>query len=416
MGPIVLFDKSFLQSLSVDESVWFDHFFIANVCPLFYVETLADLSKSIRERRTPEKEVSLIADKFPEMNGVPSVYHIGLCINNLLGTNIPMTGQIFLAHGRVVKSDGKSGVVFERSPESEAFSRWQNQEFLAIERQYARIWRSTLSSFNMNELMKLFRKMGFTGQICKTLEDARKLVEKIVTANMDHQILIELAIVLLNISPKLHRAIIERWKGTKCPPLNSFAPYVAYVLKVELFFQISMAANLISSERPSNRIDISYLFYLPFCMIFISSDRLHEKCIPLFLRDNQEFVWGPDLKNSLAELNIYYQQMTDDIKEKGIGSFAVYPPKYINNVVTRLYDKYIPNWREEKITKKSESSTESIELLEKIRKMGKEPTLPAEKIDFDPQNPDSLLLKRSIRRTKGSWYQVSKDLKDSKDQ
>lgn len=30
MGPIVLFDKSFLQALSVDEAVWFDHFFLAN--------------------------------------------------------------------------------------------------------------------------------------------------------------------------------------------------------------------------------------------------------------------------------------------------------------------------------------------------------------------------------------------------
>jgi hypothetical protein len=48
--------KSFLQSLSVDESVWFDHFFIPNICPLFYVETLADLEKSVREGRTPERE------------------------------------------------------------------------------------------------------------------------------------------------------------------------------------------------------------------------------------------------------------------------------------------------------------------------------------------------------------------------
>lgn len=41
MGPIALFDKSFLQSLSIDESVWLGHFFMPVVCPLFYVETLA---------------------------------------------------------------------------------------------------------------------------------------------------------------------------------------------------------------------------------------------------------------------------------------------------------------------------------------------------------------------------------------
>ena len=38
MGSTALFDKSFIQSLNVDESVWFDHFFTANIRPLFYVE------------------------------------------------------------------------------------------------------------------------------------------------------------------------------------------------------------------------------------------------------------------------------------------------------------------------------------------------------------------------------------------
>ena len=67
MGPIALFDKSFLQSLSLDESVWFAHFFMPVVCPLFYVETLADLEKAVRAGRTPEQEVGIIARKFPEV-------------------------------------------------------------------------------------------------------------------------------------------------------------------------------------------------------------------------------------------------------------------------------------------------------------------------------------------------------------
>ena len=71
MGPITLFDKSFLQSLNVDESVWFDHYYLANVCHLFYVETLADLEKAVRDGRTPEQEVGIIASKFPEECMVP---------------------------------------------------------------------------------------------------------------------------------------------------------------------------------------------------------------------------------------------------------------------------------------------------------------------------------------------------------
>jgi hypothetical protein len=51
MGPTTIFDKSGLQALNNDEAVWFDAFFLANVVPIFYVETLADLEKEVAEGR-----------------------------------------------------------------------------------------------------------------------------------------------------------------------------------------------------------------------------------------------------------------------------------------------------------------------------------------------------------------------------
>jgi hypothetical protein len=39
MGPITIFDKSALQALSIDETVWLEAYFLSNVTPLFYVET-----------------------------------------------------------------------------------------------------------------------------------------------------------------------------------------------------------------------------------------------------------------------------------------------------------------------------------------------------------------------------------------
>jgi hypothetical protein len=66
MGPNVIFDKSFLQSLNVDESVWFNHFFLSNICPLFYIETLADLDKKNNINRPADRVVGEIASKFPE--------------------------------------------------------------------------------------------------------------------------------------------------------------------------------------------------------------------------------------------------------------------------------------------------------------------------------------------------------------
>jgi hypothetical protein len=57
MGPIIIFDQSVLESLNPDEAVWLDHFYLANITPLFFIETLADLEKEVRKGRTPEQVV-----------------------------------------------------------------------------------------------------------------------------------------------------------------------------------------------------------------------------------------------------------------------------------------------------------------------------------------------------------------------
>lgn len=97
MGPTALFDKSFLQSLTLDESVFFDQFFHTIICPLFHVETLADLEKAVREGRTPEDEVGIIADKVPQMHSAPTLSHKELAIQNLIGNAVPMDGRMVLA-------------------------------------------------------------------------------------------------------------------------------------------------------------------------------------------------------------------------------------------------------------------------------------------------------------------------------
>ena len=66
---------------------------------------------------------------------------------------------------------------------------------------------------------------------------------------------------------------------------------------------------------------MAYLFYLPFCVVFVSSDKLHRKCAPLLLRDNQEFVWGPDLKAGLNEINEHYQTYPEKVREEGLLRF-----------------------------------------------------------------------------------------------
>ena len=45
-GPILIFDRSLIEMLSPDESVWLGQFYRVNIVPVFLVETLADLTSS----------------------------------------------------------------------------------------------------------------------------------------------------------------------------------------------------------------------------------------------------------------------------------------------------------------------------------------------------------------------------------
>ena len=158
MGPISLFDKSFLQSISTDEAVWFDHFFMPVICPVFYVETLADLAKEPTKRGPPEVIVRDIANKFPEWGGSPCGFHMDLAINDLLGHYVALRYQIPRPGGRSVQS----GVIFDQTPEEEAFHRWHKGEFYEVERLVARIWRNSLAGLNLAAVGKEMRAIGFT--------------------------------------------------------------------------------------------------------------------------------------------------------------------------------------------------------------------------------------------------------------
>jgi hypothetical protein len=68
VGPILLFDKSILQSLSVDEAVWLDTSYFPCITPVFFTETLADLEKEVQKGRSPEEVVGNLAEK-PWWNG-----------------------------------------------------------------------------------------------------------------------------------------------------------------------------------------------------------------------------------------------------------------------------------------------------------------------------------------------------------
>lgn len=413
MGPIALFDKSFLQSLSVDEAVWFDHFFTPVICPIFFVETLADLTKQSRagSTRTPQDEVRILADKSPVMSASPCVHHMQLAIANLLGHPAPHLGQVPLAGGRPVRNkDGKPGVVFENSPEAESFSRWQRGEFFEVERDTASSWRAMLASLNLPEIASGMRHLGITPKNCKSINEAYGIAAGLVHSRAEPEVQVGLLFSFLSVPTHLRARILHGWSSAGFPPLATYAPFAAHVLTVELFFQIALAANLISTERASNRADVAYLFYLPFCHLFISGDKLHQRCTPAFITKKQDFLWGPDLKAALAAINQQLSSATDVERQQGLYKLAPSPPGDSSNLVVAMWEKHypIPKNRPPRTPLTPEAERKLVEHLNTFAKAPEAPEVASIPLD----ELESVAIERLVPPKRGSWWVIPKDVAD----
>ncbi len=408
MGPITLFDKSFIQSLSIDSSVWFDRFFLTNICPVFYAETLANLNKDWGGNKSPEIETSTkLAAKFPDMNGFPCLHHFDLLINNLLGHKVPTTGQI-PSHGRPAKALNTSGIVHDKLPEADDFLRWASREFSEADHEFAVEWYKNISNLDLDTITNGFKSAGINQEICPTLQEAKKFAENLVNRPNKSADCIETELDFLGVPSDLRQRILDRWISEGRQVLSIFAPYAAYMLTVENFFYIARAAGLIPLTT-SSWMDLCYLYYLPFCMVFVSTDKLHKRCAPLFMREDQQFIWGEDLKNDLISLNKHYCNLPDEVKAKGMSFFARKPPKEPQFLVAEIWDRHFPDWRDREKSKNI-NEAERVRILERVDRFIGSKALPHELVDFDLSDPDSLMIRRCVRKKKGTWNLISDDM------
>jgi hypothetical protein len=159
MGPILIFDKSTVQSLSAAEARWLTHMYYSNITPVLFLEIMADLKKAPKDLRTPEKLVSDLAKKFSPINSAINVHHTDMSLNDLILGNTPeMKGKIILGGGKVITDEtGKKSIFFDEPPEQEALNRWQDGQFDEFERLLAERWRASLEKVNLEAFAREFR-------------------------------------------------------------------------------------------------------------------------------------------------------------------------------------------------------------------------------------------------------------------
>ena len=171
-----------------------------------------------------------------------------------------------------------------------------------------------------------------------------------------------------------------------------------------------LAAGLISSDRASNRADIAYLFYLPFCHLFVSGDKLHRRCSP-FLTKAQDFVWGPDLKAALTSINQSLSTLPEAERQKGLHKIAPKPPGDTNNLVVSLWEKHTPtSGRSSRLDIPLDPAAER-KMVQELKAFCDSPTAP-EAATISSDSLESVAIERRVAPKRGSWWVIPKAVAD----
>jgi hypothetical protein len=412
-GPILIFDKSLIEMLSPDEAVWLGQFYRVNIVPVFLVETLADLEKEVAAGRTPEQVVGRLAEKTNIMTADPNTHHWRLALSNLLGAEVPMKRFVVRGDGRPVQQEGKDGWVFHPSEEDRALSRWKDGRFLEAEREFAKSWREGLKAIDLEAVYLQFKPLVDVVEKPRTAKEVKALVDGWLNEPAFAERMLGAALQMQAIPYEAWPDIFKRWATEGRPVLPTFAPYAAYVMSVDLFFAVGIAADVIGRGRPTHKVDMSYLYYLPFCMVFASMDKLHAWTVPVFLREDQEFVWGADLKADLKWLDTYFDSLPDDVKAQGVLKFANHLPDDDTCLTRRLCDKFLsPEWRRRGMPRRErtdEDREREKKLIAEIRAATRAPTAKSGNLD----DAQFVVLEHRIPRRMGKWTMVPPDTPDA---
>jgi hypothetical protein len=274
MGPSILFDKSAIQSLGQRALREASRYFYTVVPPVLLMETLADLSLQADDLAAAKKKVAEIARKVFPIHSIANAHYQPMCVHNLLGDPIPMNRIPAVAGGRpVTAGDGTRGWVIDLQPENEAVLRWRNGDFNQDDLTFAVDWRKSARNSNLEEMKRALPKSPYR---LESPEQVRALVDLMLADDELQEPLLRWFLRILRCDSRTLERVSFRWKVSIQQSLRSFAPYAYHCLRVQLTYYIGMMQSVFGT-RPSNVVDLEYLYYTPFAFVFCSGDKLHKQ-------------------------------------------------------------------------------------------------------------------------------------------
>jgi hypothetical protein len=226
----------------------------------------------------------------------------------------------------------------------------------------AKIWREYIKGIRLEEAQQRLRTQypGLPRQ--DTLAGVAKLVDAIIQqAKRD-----DLVSWFLEDAGAPHHVRDRLLLGLQRLPVGSLAevaPYTHHCVRTALIFHLGLV-NAVVGTKDTNRIDLEYLYYLPFSNGFSSGDNFLIDMVKVVLTPEQLFIPAAELKADVKLLAAMWEGFSAE--EYLAEADRVGPPDNSDSAIYRMWQKYMkPGYRQQKRPKLSPEKEKA--LMEKLR-------------------------------------------------
>lgn len=174
------------------------------------------------------------------------------------------------------------------------------------------------------------------------------------------------AIENFKVPPFIASQAFYRWETIRPDNLFAFAPYTFFCVLAKLFFNICLQNEIIGT-KPTNLLDLDYIYYLPFCRVFVSDDKVHKTLVPHLLLPDQLFVTGKELKEDFIKI----EEIKTTLTGKELERTNREPPRNEDLLSYKMWKSMLVDWPPEKDWEPTLREENMLhEIMKKIRASG----------------------------------------------
>jgi hypothetical protein len=333
MGPPILLDKSGVQFLPRKLLPALSKYYLFVVTPILVQEILGDLPKA---HQGGSEWMRILSEKIQSGFFCVNMDHRDLRAASLLGKPITMDGRPVVEAQEFDTTLGK-GVLVTETKEHWQLLRWQSEKLTPFDEQSAKEWKEFISTVNLEKTKAHLKLANSEMPKVKSFAELGAAVDTLLGFG-DQRILLEMCITDAHLNEESQEKIRTRWAQIENPKLWSFAPYAFFCFRIRMLFHVGLVNDLVST-RNSNTADILYLYYVPFCNVFSSNDKLHESFAPLVLKPDQYFIRTSALRSDFEAIEYFREYLSTDQKRMWLDRFGDWPPRNSGSFTYKMWTR-----------------------------------------------------------------------------